>query len=193
MAALAVKCAEQIKEDLEKIFPADVHYPVFVLNGIQINFEGDDVGEDYFCPLSFTLRDTEDRVCSLRLVSRRRRTNMRAARSPPAQALARFDRPSGARPILLRQVHDMLPALRELRDVDLAHDMAVLDFWRKDLDARSLSRPSRRSHAHHHPESDRNHLDVPAQLAGRLHLTGAPPSNLPMSRTAPRHQWSHHR
>ena len=72
MAALAVKCAEQIKEDLEKIFPADVHYPVFVLNGIQINFEGDDVGEDYFCPLSFTLRDTE--VRSLRLAARRRRT-----------------------------------------------------------------------------------------------------------------------
>ena len=57
----------------------------------------------------------------------------------------------------------MLPALRELRDVDLAHDMAVLDFWRKDLDARSLSRPSRRSHARHHPESDRNHRDAPAQ------------------------------
>ena len=91
MAALAVQCAEQIKRDLFKIFPADVHYPVFILSGIQINFEGDDVGEDYFCPLSFVLRDTQEHI------------------------------------------HDLLPALRALRDADLAHDMAILDFWRKDL------------------------------------------------------------
>jgi hypothetical protein len=94
MAALAVKCAERIRADLEKIFPADVHYPVFILNGIQINFEGEGVGEDYFCPLSFVLRDTHE------------------------------------------EVHDLLPALRELRDADLAHDMAILDFWRKDLERR---------------------------------------------------------
>ena len=36
MAALAIKCAEQIKSDLLKIFPPDVHYPVFILNGIQV-------------------------------------------------------------------------------------------------------------------------------------------------------------
>jgi hypothetical protein len=94
MAALAVKCAERIKVDLEKIFPADVHYPVFILSGIQINFEGEDVGEDYFCPLSFALRDTHE------------------------------------------EVHDLLPALRELRDADLAHDMDILNFWRKDLELR---------------------------------------------------------
>jgi hypothetical protein len=90
MAELAIKCAERIKDDLEKIFPADIHYPVFILNGVQINFEGEGVGEDYFCPLSFTLRDTDD------------------------------------------QEHDLMPELRKLRDIDLAHDVAILDFWRKD-------------------------------------------------------------
>ena len=87
MAELAVKCAERIKDDLEKIFPADIHYPVFILNGVQINFEGEGVGEDYFCPLSFCLRDTDDKE------------------------------------------HDLMPELRKLRDVDLAHDVAILDCW----------------------------------------------------------------
>ena len=109
IAAHAVKCAERIKVDLEKIFPDDVHYPVFILNGIQINFEGDDVGEDYFCPLSFVLRDTHE------------------------------------------EMHDLLPALRELRDADLAHDMAILSFWRKDLEHKST-------------------LDIPNSLARALRL-----------------------
>ncbi len=78
------------REDLPRRRPL----PVFILNGVQINFEGEGVGEDYFCPLAFVLRDTHE------------------------------------------EVHDLLPALRELRDADLAHDMAILDFWRKDLERR---------------------------------------------------------
>ena len=59
MTALALACSERILHELQTIIPSELHFPLYIISGVQINFEGKDAGEDYFCPLSFTLRDKE--------------------------------------------------------------------------------------------------------------------------------------
>ena len=59
MTALALACSHRIREELEIIIPPELHFPLFIVQGVQINFEGKEAGEDYFYPISFSLREKE--------------------------------------------------------------------------------------------------------------------------------------
>jgi hypothetical protein len=51
-AQLAVTLANKIFEDLRAIIPLSLHFPLAIVNGVQINVEGEQDG-DYFLPLAF--------------------------------------------------------------------------------------------------------------------------------------------
>jgi len=53
-AALARVVSRGILADLKAIIPGDLHFPLAIVSGVQINFEGTH-SEDYFQPASFTL------------------------------------------------------------------------------------------------------------------------------------------
>jgi hypothetical protein len=54
MVALAAATSEEIRQFVESIIPAQLEFPLYILSGIQINFEGE--FEDYFQPITFTVR-----------------------------------------------------------------------------------------------------------------------------------------
>uniref|UniRef100_A0A7S1NDE8 Limiting CO2-inducible protein B/C beta carbonyic anhydrase domain-containing protein n=1 Tax=Eutreptiella gymnastica TaxID=73025 RepID=A0A7S1NDE8_9EUGL len=62
MAQLAVTSARLILNDVMNIVPEKLGFPIAILNGIQINFEGEHCGEDFFCPLKFTLLHPDGRT-----------------------------------------------------------------------------------------------------------------------------------
>jgi hypothetical protein len=54
LVALAAATSEEIRQFVESIIPAQLEFPLYILSGIQINFEGE--FEDYFQPITFTVR-----------------------------------------------------------------------------------------------------------------------------------------
>jgi len=53
--ALAIALATEVGKDVESILPKPLGFPLAVLNGVQINFEGENFTDDFFNPLFFHL------------------------------------------------------------------------------------------------------------------------------------------
>jgi len=55
MVGLADTLAKVVEKDVNRILPENIPFPLAILSGVQINFEGETFSDDYFNPLSFKI------------------------------------------------------------------------------------------------------------------------------------------